>query len=226
MALRQVVLDTETTGLSPEKGHRIIEIGCIELVNRKLTGEKFHVYVNPERQVDPGAYQVHGLSDAFLAEKPTFACIVDAFIEFIDIPDTELIIHNAPFDVGFLNHEFSRAPCKLKTLDDQFEIIDTLAMARHLHPGQRNSLDALCKRYHVDNETRAEAHGALIDADILARVYLAMTAGQTSFNLAANVNSNQSANKTKIPKLKRNNQTLKVIFASEEETALHREWFT
>ncbi|WP_045224211.1 DNA polymerase III subunit epsilon [Methyloterricola oryzae] len=172
--MRQIVLDTETTGLNPEEGHRVIEIGCVEILNRRLTGNRFHVYINPEREIDPGAVEVHGLDNAFLADKPRFADIAQDFIAFVD--GTELIIHNAPFDVGFLNAELGRLP-DLKPVTDHCDVLDTLALARKKHPGQRNSLDALCKRYGVDNSQR-ELHGALLDAEILADVYLAMTGGQ------------------------------------------------
>lgn len=174
--MRQIVLDTETTGINPESGHRIIEIGCVELFDRKLTGKTFHVYLNPEREVDEGAFRVHGISTEFLQDKPLFQHIVKDLIEFI--MDSELIIHNAPFDIGFLNAELSRIqwPTPLKTY---CTICDTLVLAREKHPGQRNSLDALCKRYEIDNTNR-QLHGALLDAEILAAVYLAMTGGQAS----------------------------------------------
>ncbi|GAB6047818.1 DNA polymerase III subunit epsilon [Methyloparacoccus murrellii] len=177
---RQLILDTETTGLEPAQGHRIIEIGCVELVDRKLTGSRFHVYLNPEREVDAGAVAVHGLSNDFLADKPRFADIVQDFIDFVT--GAELIIHNAPFDVGFLNHELNRLTAGYKTIGDYCAILDTLLMARKKHPGQRNSLDALCKRYGIDN-THRNLHGALLDAEILAEVYLAMTGGQTTLLL-------------------------------------------
>lgn len=173
--MRQLVLDTETTGLEPAAGHRIIEIGCLELLDRKVTGNRFHVYLNPDREVDPGAVEVHGLSNDFLADKPRFSDIAADFLRFIR--SAELIIHNAPFDVGFLNHEF-RMIEGYQSLDEYCGVLDTLAMARKKHPGQRNSLDALCKRYNVDNKHRT-LHGALLDAEILAEVYLAMTGGQT-----------------------------------------------
>ena len=174
--MRQIVLDTETTGLEPGDGHRIIEIGCIELVDRELTGKHFHHYLNPERAVDEGAFRVHGLSNEFLKDKPLFVDISEELLAFID--EAELIIHNAPFDVGFLNAEFKRIGSK-KTIKDHCQIFDTLVYAREKHPGQRNNLDALCKRYDVDNTNR-KYHGALLDAEILAAVYLAMTGGQRS----------------------------------------------
>lgn len=174
--MRYVVLDTETTGLSPEQGHRVIEIGALELFDRKASGRTFHVYLNPDREVDAGALEVHGLSNEFLADKPRFASVVDDFLDFI--ADAELIIHNAPFDVGFLNAELARLD-KGKIAAHCAGVQDTLKQARDLHPGQRNNLDALCKRYSVDNSNRAY-HGALLDAQLLAEVYLAMTRGQDS----------------------------------------------
>ena len=173
--MRQIALDTETTGIGHADGHRVIEIGCIELINRKFTGNHFHVYLNPERQVDEGAFRVHGISQQFLQDKPLFREVCPAFMDFIK--DADLIIHNAPFDLGFLNTELKRLKWT-STIEESGAIIDTLVMARQKHPGQRNSLDALCKRYHVDNSNR-QLHGALLDAEILAFVYLAMTGGQT-----------------------------------------------
>lgn len=172
---RQVVLDTETTGIEPN-AHRIIEIGCVELINRQHTGRRFHEYINPMRAVDEGAFKVHGISDSFLADKPLFKDIYPKLLEFIE--GAELVIHNAPFDVGFLNAEFARIS-QAKPIAQICTVLDTLDMAREKHPGQRNSLDALCKRYDVDNSKR-ELHGALLDAQILAEVYLAMTGGQAS----------------------------------------------
>ena len=173
--MRQIVLDTETTGIGHETGHRIIEIGCVELVNRQLTGRTFHTYLNPQRAVDEGAFRVHGISDHFLQDKPLFASIVSDFLHFID--DTELVIHNAVFDVGFLNAELRRM-AHPKLIETHCSVLDTLQLARKKHPGQRNSLDALCKRYDVDNAHR-QLHGALLDAHLLAHLYLAMTGGQT-----------------------------------------------
>jgi DNA polymerase-3 subunit epsilon len=183
--MRQIVLDTETTGLNPEEGHRIIEIGCVELLNRRLTGARFHVYLNPEREIDAGAVEVHGLDNKFLQDKPRFADIAHDFFTFVQ--GAELIIHNAPFDVGFINAELRRLAVdwldeNRRAIGDHCEILDTLAFARKKHPGQRNSLDALCKRYGVNNSHR-DLHGALLDAEILADVYLAMTGGQASLSL-------------------------------------------
>src|SRR6056300_190974 len=175
--MRQIVLDTETTGLETSLGHRIIEIGCVEVVNRRLTGNHYHQYINPEREIDSGAFEVHGISNQFLADKPVFASVVDEFMAFID--GAELVIHNAPFDVGFINHELRLNASKFRRVEDYCGVIDTLAMARQKHPGQRVTLDALCKRYAVDNSART-LHGALLDAEILADVYLLMTGGQTN----------------------------------------------
>ncbi|MFW5926789.1 MAG: DNA polymerase III subunit epsilon [Wenzhouxiangella sp.] len=172
--MRQIVLDTETTGLEPEEGHRIIEIGCLEMIERRLTGRDFHVYINPERSVESGALEVHGITNEFLSDKPRFVDVADDFIEFIR--EGELIIHNASFDVGFLNAELARLKEPTR-VEEHAAILDTLALARELHPGQRVSLDALCKRYEVDNSGR-DLHGALLDAELLAEVYLAMTGGQ------------------------------------------------
>lgn len=171
---RQIVLDTETTGISHQSGHRIIEIGCVELIDRKLTNNRYHIYLNPEREVDAGAFRVHGISNAFLKDKPLFSEIIDPFLDFVK--GAELIIHNASFDMGFLEAEFGRLKWP-KPLSHYVTVFDTLVYARQKHRGARNSLDALCKRYKIDNTNRA-LHGALLDAEILASVYLAMTGGQ------------------------------------------------
>ena len=177
--MRQVVLDTETTGLEVQEGHRIIEIGCVELMHRRLTGNRYHQYINPERRVEEGAVEVHGISNEYLADKPVFADVASAFLEFVR--GAELIIHNAPFDVGFLDAELGRLG--LDSVGAQCEeVTDSLALARQLHPGQRNSLDALCRRYEIDNSGR-ELHGALLDAELLADVYLVMTGGQAALGL-------------------------------------------
>ena len=178
--MRQIVLDTETTGLSAAQGHRIIEIGCVELINRRLTGREWHRFINPERDIDEGAERVHGISRESLEDKPYFNEIADEFLEFIQ--DAELVIHNADFDVGFLDHELNLMQHAKPTIEQHAEVLDTLTLARKMHPGQRNSLDALCKRYEVDASKR-NVHGALIDAELLARVYLAMTGGQTALLL-------------------------------------------
>lgn len=189
--MRQIVLDTETTGLEPSQGHRIIEIGCVELVNRRQTKRHFHQYINPEREIDEGAFDVHGISNEFLADKPHFRDIASDFIEFIR--DSELIIHNAPFDTAFLNAELQLLGSAWGRLEDYCQVIDTLAMAREQHPGKRNSLDELCKRYEVDNSQR-QLHGALLDAEILLDVYLAMTSGQEALGLVASYGHNNPLN--------------------------------
>lgn len=181
--MRQVVLDTETTGLDWNQGHRIIEIGCVEILDRRISKSYFHTYINPSRAIDVGAQQVHGISADFLADKPVFSKIADQFLSYV--ADAELIIHNAPFDLGFLNAEFEILDKNNIPIDNKCSIFDTLTFAREKHPGQRNSLDALCKRYNVDNQNRI-VHGALLDANLLAEVYLAMTGGQTSMQLQEN----------------------------------------
>lgn len=186
--MRQIVLDTETTGIG--EGHRIIEIGCIELVNRKFTGRQYHQYVNPHRLVDPEAMEVHGISDEFLLDKPSFSQVANEFIEFIS--GGQLVIHNAPFDVGFMDREFAALNGYPKTADI-CTVLDTLVLARKMHPGQRNSLDALCRRYGIDNSHR-ELHGALLDSEILADVYLLMTGGQTNLILDAELSAKGQQN--------------------------------
>lgn len=180
--MRQIVLDTETTGLEPEQGHRIIEIGCVELNNRRLTGNDLHLYIHPDRAIDPGAIEVHGITLEFLADKPRFAEIAQTLTRYL--AGAELVIHNAPFDLGFLNSEFRRIDADRELLESGASVIDTLVEARSLYPGQRNSLDALCKRFEIDNANR-ELHGALLDAQLLADVYRAMTGGQIDIGLAA-----------------------------------------
>ena len=212
--MRQIVLDTETTGLEPSLGHRIIEIGCVELVNRRITGSTFHRYLNPEREIDDGAIAVHGLSRADLAGQPKFVEIVDELLVFIE--DAELVAHNASFDVGFLEAELSRCGRALR-LAERCHVLDTLALAREMHPGQRNSLDALCKRYNVDN-SRRELHGALLDARILADVYLAMTGGQATLELSGGPSGQRAgvyAGRPAVP--------LRVLPASAEELRAHEE---
>lgn len=178
--MRQVVLDTETTGLDWQRGHRVIEIGCVELLNRRQTGNTWHSYLNPERAIDEAAEAVHGISAEDLADKPLFIDIAGAFLNFVH--GAELIIHNAPFDIGFLDHEFRLAGIETDSAGAAVNILDTLTLARQMHPGQRNSLDALCKRYGIDN-TRRDLHGALLDARLLAEVYLVMTGGQAALSL-------------------------------------------
>lgn len=218
--MRQIVLDTETTGLNPEQGHKVIELGAVELINRRATGNTFHYYLNPEREIEAEALAVHGISNEFLVDKPLFNEIAQDFLLFIK--DAELIIHNAPFDIGFLNHELKQCPKKFGSVADYASVLDTLVLARTLHPGQKNSLDALCKRYQIDNSNR-ELHGALLDAQILADVYLAMTGGQGSLfgdDLAqtqsvtdsrASVNISDNLAAIELP----------VIKANQEELAAH-----
>jgi DNA polymerase-3 subunit epsilon len=215
--MRQVVLDTETTGLEVEQQHRIIEIGCVELLNRRLTGRTFHRYLNPERDIDEGALEVHGLSREKLAKEARFADIHAELMEFVR--DTELIIHNAPFDVAFLNAELARIGAA-PAIAEICKILDTLPLARQMHPGQRNSLDALCKRYSVDNSHR-DYHGALLDARLLAEVYLAMTGGQATFILSAEADSGRIRSRLDTPALELAGVRIAVIEASEEELSAH-----
>jgi DNA polymerase-3 subunit epsilon len=217
---RLVVLDTETTGLNPQEGHRIIEIGCVELVNRRLSGKRFHVYINPERIIDAGAIEVHGITNQFLDDKPVFAGIVKDFITFIQ--DAELIIHNAPFDVGFINYEFSRLKDGTGTVTDYSKVFDTLTYARKKHPGQRNSLDALCKRYNIDNSHR-DLHGALLDAEILADVFLLMTGGQSSLLDEGQGRSEAAIVSGAIKYLAADRPALNVIRCTEEELIAHQQ---
>lgn len=215
--MRQVVLDTETTGLEPEAGHRIIEIGGIELVNRRPTRKTFHRYINPERAVDPGALEVHGIDNEFLENKPVFADVVGDFLAFVD--GAELVIHNADFDVAFLNHELARLADAPVNIRERCGVLDTLALARRLHPGQRNNLDALAKRYEVNNSER-ELHGALLDARILAEVYLAMTGGQASLSLEGQTDVAQTA-ELKIERIERSGLGLRVRSADAAELSAH-----
>lgn len=212
--MRQIILDTETTGLEPSQGHRIIEIGCVELIDRRLSNSHYHQYLNPEREIEDGAMEVHGISNEFLADKPRFAEIVDDLLAFLK--GGELIIHNAPFDIGFLDYELSLLG-RGDSIGDHCSVLDTLELARDLHPGQRNSLDALCKRYDVDNSSR-KLHGALLDAEILADVYLVMTGGQNDLGLsfeappsAADLSPAELAERPR----------LFVMTASDEEIAAH-----
>lgn len=219
--MRQIVLDTETTGLETSQGHRIIEIGCVELFNRRLTGRHYHQYVKPEREIDAGAQAVHGISNAMLEDKPVFARIADEFLQFIG--DAELIIHNAAFDIGFINYEMNMMRPGFGSISDRCHVIDTLLMARAKHPGQKNNLDALCKRYGVDNSQR-ELHGALLDAEILADVYLLMTGGQTALSLGGNQSKNEDGgDQNALRRLANNRRSLPVIFAAEDELLLHEQ---
>jgi DNA polymerase-3 subunit epsilon len=214
---RQIVLDTETTGLEPAEGHRIIEIGCVELVNRRPTGRTFHQYLNPEREIDKAAEDVHGLSNAFLDDKPRFAEVAEEFLEFAG--DAELVIHNAEFDLGFLDAELARLEHGVSNMRSVCGVLDTLMLARHMHPGQRVSLDALCKRYEVDNSGR-DLHGALLDAQLLAEVYLAMTGGQAELGLAAEADT-ASANGGTAGEIRRKGLKLVVQRATDEELSAH-----
>ena len=217
---RIVVLDTETTGLNPQEGHRIIEIGCVELVKRRLTGKRFHVYINPDRIIDEGAIAVHGITNQFLDDKPHFEQIVEDFIAFIR--GAELVVHNAPFDVGFINHEFSRLNNKAGAVADYSEVFDTLAYARKKHPGQRNSLDALCKRYGIDNSHR-DLHGALLDAEILADVFLLMTGGQSSLLDEGQSEIAASSINRSVKRVSADRPELKVIRCSDEDLTAHQQ---
>ena len=215
--MRQIFLDTETTGLEHKLGHRVIEIGCVEMINRRLTNRHFHRYLNPDRDIDAGALAVHGISLEFLQDKPRFPEIADEFLDFVR--GAELIIHNAPFDVGFLNAELAlldMAPIETVC----HGIIDSLRLAKELHPGKKNNLNVLCDRYGIDNSHRT-LHGALLDAEILADVYLLMTGGQTKLNLASESNENDSNQDTGIRRLESNRAPLKVVRASDEVVAIH-----
>lgn len=214
---RQVILDTETTGLDPKEGHRIIEIGCVELAGRKRTGRTFHEYINPERAIPPDSTAIHGIADEHVADCPLFADLAESFYAFVD--GAELVIHNAPFDVGFLNHELEQGG--FPRLEDHCQILDTLTEARHLHPGQKNDLDTLCGRYGVDNRSR-DKHGALLDSELLADVYLAMTGGQESLELAAAEASPAAAAQRMLAPEDGGREPLPEVAPSEAERAEHR----
>jgi DNA polymerase III subunit epsilon len=216
--VRQIVLDTETTGLEPAQGHRIIEIGCVELVDRRLTGNNFHQYLQPDREIDSAAVEVHGITQEFLADKPRFRDIARDFLEYVR--GAELIIHNAAFDIGFLDHELRLGAADAHSVTAWCVVTDTLALARRLHPGQRNSLDALCKRYHIDNSHRTR-HGALLDAEILADVYRAMTGGQTLLSLEQGLEGARTPAATDIRRLTGERPPLRVIRADAEELVRH-----
>tara|TARA_B100001079_G_scaffold249433_1_gene240151 strand:- start:37 stop:753 length:717 start_codon:yes stop_codon:yes gene_type:complete len=216
--MRQIILDTETTGLEPKQGHRIIEIGCIELINRRKTERNFHQYLNPERDIEDGAFNIHGLSNEFLSDKSRFADIAQEFIDFIR--DGELIIHNAPFDVGFINAELKLLGKKWGKIEDYCTVFDTLVLAREKHPGQKNNLDALCKRYEVDNSQR-DLHGALLDAQILLDVYLKMTGGQTDLTFHSVATSHGVKGKSE-QYINNKHKKLVVIEPTENELAEHR----
>ncbi|MGH8034864.1 MAG: DNA polymerase III subunit epsilon [Lysobacterales bacterium] len=214
--MRQVVLDTETTGLDPAEGHRVIEIGAVELIDRRLSGKNFHSYLNPQREIEDGALEVHGITREFLHDKPLFPDVVDDFLSFIE--GAEVIIHNAPFDLGFLDMELSRLPARPGRILDFVTVLDTLELARDLHPGQRNNLDALCKRYEIDNSSRS-LHGALLDAEILADVYLAMTGGQTDLGLSFKLSGAGDPSLHTIDDTPR--PPFRVLRPSEHELSLH-----
>ena len=218
--MRQVVLDTETTSLEVSQGHRIIEIGCVEIVDRKLTGRHYHQYIKPERAIDQGALEVHGITEEFLADKPVFSRIADEFMEFIR--GAELIIHNAPFDVGFIDAELKLTNTGTGLVASECKITDSLQLARAKHPGQRNNLDALCQRYAVDNSNRT-LHGALLDAEILADVYLLMTGGQTALGLSPDDDATGSTTGSKrvIRRLQSDRPKLRVISANADEAEAH-----
>jgi DNA polymerase-3 subunit epsilon len=220
--MRQVILDTETTGLEWDLGHRVIEVGCIELLERRVTEKRFHRFVNPERSIDHGALEVHGISAESLLGKPKFNEIAEEFLEFIK--GSELVIHNADFDIGFLNNELSLAGKNVERIEDVCSVQDTLQLARQLHPGQRNSLDALCKRYGVDNSHRT-LHGAMLDAEILTDVYLAMTGGQTELSFAGKSKQVQAETKTNTTNVGiAGGIQLEVTVPSSHEIELHRKW--
>lgn len=216
--MRQIVLDTETTGIDPNEGHRIIEIGCVELVERALTGRNYHVYINPQREIEAEAIAIHGITNDFLADKPGFSDVAEEFFGFIR--GAELVIHNAAFDVGFMDAEFARLASQYKTAD-YCSVVDTLAIARKRHPGQKNNLDALCKRYGVDNSSR-ELHGALLDAEILADVYLLLTGGQTA--LLLDTRSGEGDSGDGIRRVQAARKALRIISAGADEDKAHREF--
>lgn len=215
--MRQIVLDTETTGLEHANGHRIIEIGCVELIDRRHTGNNYHVYINPQREIDDGAVAVHGITNEFLADKPVMADVCEEFLEYVK--GAELVIHNADFDTGFIDAEFAYLEkLAIGKIADHCQVLDTLKMAREMHPGQKNTLDALCKRYFVDNSQR-DLHGALLDARILADVYLAMTGGQGSLLEVEKAVPGTTVD-VKIVRLSKN-VDLPLLTASEKELEAH-----
>lgn len=217
--MRQIVLDTETTGINPQLGHRIIEIGCVEMISRKLTGNHYHVYINPQRIVEEEAIGIHGITNEFLKDKPVFKDIAKDFLQFIK--GAELVIHNAAFDVGFINNEFSLLKPTIPPVEQYCAVLDTLAMARKKHPGQKNNLDALCKRYGINNAHR-ELHGALLDAEILADVYLLLSGGQTSLSL--DKDGEGEAGAKSIIRLSESRKPLKVVQASADELIQHEHY--
>ncbi len=216
---RQIILDTETTGINPKEGHKLIEIGCVEMVNRKFTGKTYHQYINPERVVEDEAIAVHGITNDFLVDKPVFSEVADAFCQFV--AGAELIIHNAPFDLGFLDHELALIGSSFGKIEDHCSVIDTLVMARQMHPGGRNSLDALCRRYGIDNSHR-ELHGALLDSEILADVYLLMTGGQKGLDLEGG--SEEGHDKADVSFAISPDLILPVLQANHEEQSNHNNY--
>lgn len=214
--MRQIFLDTETTGLYPDQGHRIIEVAAVEMINRRPTNRHFHEYINPEREIDPAAQEVHGITLEFLQDKPLFINIADALIEFVQ--DAEVIIHNAPFDVGFLNMELGRIGLKpIQSFCDK--IIDTLKMAKDARPGQRNNLDALCRHFGIDNSKRT-LHGALLDAELLADVYMAMTRGQDSLLMDLQQNNTETVLAVDL----KQDVSVKVLYADSDELEAHQKY--
>lgn len=221
--MRQIILDTETTGLDPTIGNRIIEIGCVELVNRRITTNNFHQYLNPERESEAGALAVHGITQEFLSDKPKFNDVIDNFLDFIK--GTQLIIHNAPFDIAFLDKELQLAGKKYGQIADYCTVFDTLPLAKQMHPGQRNNLDVLCKRYSIDNSKR-DLHGALLDAELLAKVYLIMTGGQTTLFSEETFETSEPLLNTPIQLHQPSDAPIIVLRASTEELAAHEKHLT
>ncbi|ADU68113.1 DNA polymerase III subunit epsilon [Pantoea sp. At-9b] len=219
---RQIVLDTETTGMNMigvhYEGHRIIEIGAVEVINRRLTGNNFHIYLKPDRLVDPEAFGVHGIADEFLADKPSFSDIADEFLDYIR--GAELVIHNASFDIGFMDYEFAMLKRDIGKTDTFCQVTDSLAMARKMFPGKRNSLDALCSRLEIDNSKRT-LHGALLDAEILAEVFLTLTGGQTSLAFSMESEQSNQVDGENIQRIVRPASGLRVVSASDEECLAH-----
>jgi DNA polymerase-3 subunit epsilon len=220
--MRQIILDTETTGLSPEQGHRVIEVGALEMVNRRLTGAQFHYYIHPDREIDPGAQRVHGITLDFLQDKPRFHEIAEEFLTFVK--DAELIIHNAPFDMGFLESELQHANIKKNLRSHIAGVIDTLMLARKKYPGKKNNLDALCKRHNIDNSAR-DLHGALLDSEILADVYLAMTGGQETLGWSRSENKTQAQQaQSAAMNVATDVSAIPVIRANDAELTAHQEY--
>ncbi|VFP82130.1 DNA polymerase III subunit epsilon [Candidatus Erwinia haradaeae] len=223
--MRQVVLDTETTGMNiigaPYEGHRIVEIGAVEIINRRLTDNNFHVYLKPDREIDPEAFKIHGISDAFLKDKPTFSQVSENFLTYIH--NAVLVMHNANFDLGFINYEFFQLNHEISKIEECYKIIDTLSIARKLFPGKRNNLDALCARYNIDNSQRI-IHGALFDAKLLAKIFLRMTGGQTSFSLPRTGSLDNTKNVENMRYIKQPDSKLRIIRASQSELIEHKKY--